>query len=520
MAKGTLVKEKQNISKNVAVFYGHCASNLGDLAINQGSLNLLRVLFPSHKITIIFWLSNDSQINKESLKFFTEAHKNNIEIIKFKPSHARALHYLGRPERFLYDLKLDSCDWIIINSGEHLFSYDVNPNFQSLFWRTIPLLSAKYLEKNTMILPSTFGPFQTKEVSQLMYDLTSEVDIVAIREVASKEYLEQEWNDFGTIGSGVLTLDPAFFIKKDADMGALENSGYSFTIGFAMRSENVGIRIGSPQNKDINETKAFKILTELIRKLLRDENIRIILFEQTTSDASLCQEILKNMGNISDRLGVICSDSVQKYIADLSACDLVVSNRFHALILSLLSNTNVLPLWFANLGNKIPGLCGVFEELRESIELSGDTALTINKIYSVIKFEQDAKNLSNSYNLEKYRKETLKVLNESISRVTLQKALVSTKKLEKIRKNMVLHFADYFVKQVDLHMQAKKQCLRKIKLKERALNEQKIKFDQQIIEKEKKAKERIYGSYSYRIGNRLVKLLKLLGFPLTRFLRT
>jgi polysaccharide pyruvyl transferase WcaK-like protein len=39
--------------KTVALFYGHVARNIGDLAINKGTLNLVRSVFPEARLRVV-----------------------------------------------------------------------------------------------------------------------------------------------------------------------------------------------------------------------------------------------------------------------------------------------------------------------------------------------------------------------------------------------------------------------------------------------------------------------------------
>lgn len=39
--------------RSVALFYGHVARNIGDLAINLGTLNLVRSVFPDARLRVV-----------------------------------------------------------------------------------------------------------------------------------------------------------------------------------------------------------------------------------------------------------------------------------------------------------------------------------------------------------------------------------------------------------------------------------------------------------------------------------
>jgi polysaccharide pyruvyl transferase WcaK-like protein len=57
------------MTKKLALFYGHSSSNIGDLAINCGTVNLLRSVCPGASIDVVFLdadLSNFFEVAKSS----------------------------------------------------------------------------------------------------------------------------------------------------------------------------------------------------------------------------------------------------------------------------------------------------------------------------------------------------------------------------------------------------------------------------------------------------------------------
>ena len=120
----------------IGVVYGHAASNIGDLAINRGQVELLRKAFPEARIQVVF-------LNVEKNEYLDAARSSLNESVLVKLSHFRshsrnALRYIADPAAFLVDCDLADVDLVVLSAGEHLFFYKHGENLKSFFWRTLP----------------------------------------------------------------------------------------------------------------------------------------------------------------------------------------------------------------------------------------------------------------------------------------------------------------------------------------------------------------------------------------------
>ena len=192
--------------QKITLFYGHVASNLGDLAINQGQAQLLQAAFPEASLQVVFMDAEKSEFLQSAKSSFGNAGSPFFSY--FNANYEKALVYHARPERLLHDCHAEDSDLIVLASSEHLFAYSRPENIKSIFWRTLPALAAKADNKPCVMLPSTFGPFEDPKSSELISSFLTLVNRFAAREAYSARSLQTRFK----LDCGPVLLDPAFFI--------------------------------------------------------------------------------------------------------------------------------------------------------------------------------------------------------------------------------------------------------------------------------------------------------------------
>lgn len=344
--------------KKIAVYYGHVAGNLGDLAINVGELSALKTAFPIAEITFVAFHVKEGPTYELAKAETSLVGDSKWQI--YRTSFKHALDYLAVPTRFFEDCGVKDCDLVVLASGEHLFAYQENQNIRSLYWRTLPALAAKLAGKQCIQFPSTFGPFETKESHQLVENILRTADAYAARDAYSVEYLKDQ---FGL--DAPLLPDPAFFIKpkKLRSLGAPESG----VLGLAMRAEDWGIRLSKDQREDVHDPgesmvagkSAIAFSVAIIEAYLkRKPQGKVHVFVQTDADESLALQLQKKFITEGRQQVIIILKPriITEYLECLSGIDGLVASRFHALILSLLVQTPVFGVFFPAHGHKIPGL--------------------------------------------------------------------------------------------------------------------------------------------------------------------
>lgn len=342
----------------IAVFYGHVASNLGDLAINAGELAALKRTYPNAEVMFIALHVNEGAAYDNAMAETARIAESKWTI--YRTSFRHVMNYLSNPAQFLSDCGAEDADLIVLASGEHLFAYSENANTRALYWRTLPALAAKVAGKRCMLFPSTFGPFETAESRSWMTALFQLVDGYAVRESGSARALEK------TFGLQPQQLpDPAFFLvpRKQRDRSKTDVA----ILGFAMRAEDWGIRLSSEQRRDtLDGTEvaaagelAFQFVAEAaLRFLSKRPDGQVRVFVQTTADQKLAERLSDYIGSQAPKnhLEIITPNAIPEYLDALAELDALIASRFHALIMGLLVSVPVYGVYFPVHGHKIPGL--------------------------------------------------------------------------------------------------------------------------------------------------------------------
>ena len=89
--------------KRLTVFYGHIASNIGDLAINTGTVDLARAAFPEAQIEFVLLNARTSKFLEMGLASFGEG----VTLHYFDSHSSRMKPYLDDPATFFADCGIE-----------------------------------------------------------------------------------------------------------------------------------------------------------------------------------------------------------------------------------------------------------------------------------------------------------------------------------------------------------------------------------------------------------------------------
>jgi len=344
----------------IALFYGHAASNRGDLAGHTGVEALVRNTRPDAFLTVVLFPSAARQHEEACKRSFSQ--NASIRFVSIPTDTDLIRRYLHTPERLFQDLDITDVNAVLINAGEHFFASKDLPNRANLFWRTLPIVAARSLGKKTIVLPSTLGPFDDALAREATSSVFSVCDAIGVREKESTNAgkllnEERQWE---------VLLDPAFFVTPVAHGFSDEEAPPKDAFGIAMRLETWGIRVppqyrlafrkGQDKEK-IKTTKAFQIVQQLADLILYRTPNPIELLIQSEADAMLASVLHDSIDSSHrSRLRITRPVSVADYLSRLSNLRALLTTRFHGVILAVNANCAVYPAYFAEHGHKIPGL--------------------------------------------------------------------------------------------------------------------------------------------------------------------
>nr|WP_314085251.1 polysaccharide pyruvyl transferase family protein [uncultured Shinella sp.] len=343
--------------RKIAIFFGHVASNIGDVAINAGEVNLVRHAFPGAALQFVLLDPSEQFLAMAEETLRTDA-GTKVSVIRSSPE--KATQYLLEPNRFLRDSGCLDVDVVLLASGEHLFDYTHSENSKNLFWRILPAIAAKSAGKRCAILPSTFGPFETGVSKRLIPNLIDLVDGIAARDASSAVVV----NAASRTKSVPTLLDPAFFLDApDTTQGERDTE----TLGIAIRSEGWGIRLSDSKRKEATaslnatsfEDSAMALFAiEAAKAHLATDGTSVKIFVQTVADAKISEAINAALftAGLGDRVSVARPLSLTSYLDEIAKTGVVLTSRFHAVILSVVCQVPVFAVYDRAHGHKMPGM--------------------------------------------------------------------------------------------------------------------------------------------------------------------
>ena len=283
---------------DIALFYGHAASNWGDLAINSGLVRLLEDAGHGASELRAVRLHPADRFDRISRESLGGAAVEDIPAGAGSRAEVKELlsltEFLAAPEEFTRRHRLRAADLIIINAGEHLFESASGEGLRDLIWRILPIVSANRAATPVVVMPSTVGPFRTELGQQLMTLLDRLPVAFAFREPASPELLGSV-----PLAEKPVVLDPGFFASGLEPREQVPEDPQ--TVGLVLRLEDYGLRAGSKRSAYVQtkhransyrESQAYRTFHRVAQEhLSQGRSLRLIV--QTTADRELTEFLLE-----------------------------------------------------------------------------------------------------------------------------------------------------------------------------------------------------------------------------------
>ncbi|RCW77395.1 polysaccharide pyruvyl transferase family protein [Saliterribacillus persicus] len=459
----------------IGLSYGHVASNIGDLCINQGVISLINEIYPNTEIEVVLRNPNQVYLN-ESKRTFNENSNVTFHIFEtpkgIEESVALLEYYLNHPEVFLIDMGLKDCDVILNNSGEFIFSYNDDPRLD-LLWRILPAYAANKTGKKFITLPSTLGPFEDHIGSTLIKEFFASNFGYAVRDANSLDHITELTNEDPT----ALLLDPAFFITHRPI--PKEKTNYE-RLALIMRLDNFGLRVGgSNSSKNYREMKenhfkdnlSYKFSYEISKKFSKESSNPIIdIYIQTRYDRDLALQLKEDLDEegLENIINIIEPNSIEDYLTHLSKADFVISSRFHGCILSLLAGVTPMAVYFKSHGHKMPGLYKMLHLDNICFELTNESIESIpSNFWNIYNDKQSSYKVAKK-NIEQYRQLTVDWLENLLSKEDFySKDKLTMPTINKYFRTLIDH--DLF-NQIDKAHKNTKELQKLVKLQDKTFN--------------------------------------------------
>jgi polysaccharide pyruvyl transferase WcaK-like protein len=357
-----------------AFLYGFFSSNIGDLAVTEGAVALVRSAGMADPATIVTPLM--STTGRKAWKRieprlpFARLKEWDINLSFFRgesrPSMAILDEILSSSQlsaSILASAGIDDAELLIFAGGEHLFSNGDVAQDWNILGRLLPFLAGAQAGKRLIVLPSTFGPFRSDFSRAVVSRFIEKCSKVSVRDLASSTFL----TDLGC-PPPEFALDPAFFIETEI---AAPRPYSSKAINLVMRLDGFGLRVGKDHSNErieylkregMMQSQSYRIYWQIASEFLR-RRIPVRIFVQCRADDAPSKTLLADLKSAfgDSYLELIAPDTPANFINELQQGRLTVTSRLHSAIFSTMTGVPVLAIYFPEHGHKIPGLFGALD---------------------------------------------------------------------------------------------------------------------------------------------------------------
>ena len=321
----------------IAILDTNSPANKGSMARLEGLINCLNDSIPECKI-IVFHRYFDN----ENLEFIRLKNKNpNVNFEKHL--------WYNEKNSFIYTGISFLINSIIFNINNILMSkrfneYDafidlnfIEPeklvdkfsliNFIGVLFTLLGLKNILSTKKSVIVCSATIGPY-SKLLETLARHYLNNVDLITFREKYSLDYVTKLGVNHP---KKFLTADLAFLMdppEEDKNQKILDKLGVDSNDSF------IGITPAAMINSNITEECYIRLISELSNFIIEKFNYKIIYLANTYQDVYLVKEIIKRVNQSENIISLPFEFSASETKGIISACDIFISSRFHALVAS------------------------------------------------------------------------------------------------------------------------------------------------------------------------------------------
>lgn len=356
-----------------AFLYGFFSDNVGDGAVTLGGISLARKAGMPGGATMVspmpesgrpMWrytheLHPDMQLHEKQLRLARSADGPNGFLKK-------ALQASSSVRRsILAEYGIADAKSVFYAGGEHLFSLGRPGDDWRLLDRLFPLLLAAKQGKRIIVLPTTFGPFDSALGRDMMRRLHRAAEVLSARDASSADAVAAL-----DLPRPKVLLDPAFFLDSDRPFTPPPDKVDRKLVSVVMRLDGFGMRVGNEASQQrITEledqgyaaSQSYSLYRDIGRLLLQS-GLDLRLFIQCEADDRLTRLLAEDLGAQfpSRRILINKPANAHAMIHDLATGAATVTSRFHAAIFSKLSGCPGIGIFFKEHGHKTPGLFEMF----------------------------------------------------------------------------------------------------------------------------------------------------------------
>ncbi|MGP4074902.1 polysaccharide pyruvyl transferase family protein [Halobacillus sp. K22] len=198
--------------------------------------------------------------------------------------------------------------------------------------KNIPLRFKKN-GKNTFIIGSNFGPFESKSYIEQHKELFKYFDDICFRDFYS-------YNLFHNLNQVRVAPDVVFCLDTDGFYSKEEKS-----VGFSLI--DLQNRSGLSEYQQHYENKIIEFIEEYLK---RDYKIKLFSFCKNEGDLYAINRVLNMMNTVRrHNIKVIKYEGdINYFLKEYKSCKTIIGTRFHSIILALIFKQNVFPIVYSD----------------------------------------------------------------------------------------------------------------------------------------------------------------------------
>jgi polysaccharide pyruvyl transferase CsaB len=326
-----LAQNKQNIV--ICGNYG--ASNLGDEAILDGILALVKKATPANITVMSHNPEETAQAHQTNF-----ADENQLKTVHLLPAGFRSFWRALTKKGLLETLRaIKNCDIFILGGGG-LFT-DERP-LAILIW-SIQAAAARFFNKPIFCLGQSVGPLMTFFGRHMTKVVFKKAKVITVRDASSAIVLQK----LGIHNAHVLT-DPAFFL--DVEFEGPDASGLTQTTSMSLSAKRENYVVLSVRPWSSHDESKLKKLAKFIDWLYQKKGLRTVLVPfqfVLDNDVKPLEEIYNSVLNKNAVEIFEFTSDYREVLKLMAKAKAVVGMRLHSLIFATLTETPFLALAYS-----------------------------------------------------------------------------------------------------------------------------------------------------------------------------
>ena len=321
----------------IAILDTNSSANKGSMGRLEGMIKCLKYTIPGCNITVFhrYFDNNNPEFSRLKNKYMDVVFENHLWFNEKKSFITTGFYFLFNSLRFNISNKIKSTKFVEYDAfvdlnfiePEKLVDNFSLINFVGVLFVLLSLKNILSTKRPVVVCSATIGPYG-KFLSTLARRFLNKADLITFRERYSLNYM----NKLGVNQpKQVLTGDLAF-LKDPPEKKNIFNILKKLNID--INDSFVGITPAAMVNSHFTEEDYIKLICELSNFIIEELGYNIIYLANTYQDVYLIEKISKGINQSENIMSFPFEFSAPDTKGIISACDLFICSRFHALVAS------------------------------------------------------------------------------------------------------------------------------------------------------------------------------------------